>query len=145
VTPGLGVRDISCLCIVLALISVLPLVLALPFSFLSSCTKCPIAPQTTKMSPPRVLLIGGHGKISMLLTPLLLERSWNVTSVIRNPNQTAEIEALGKGLEGKVDVVIESLDDVKSDQEAQRVLDQVKPDYVVWSAGKVLDLSQLEL
>lgn len=97
------------------------------------------------MSPPRVLLIGGHGKISMLLTPLLLERSWNVTSLIRNPNQTAEIKALGEGLQGKVDVVIESLDDVKSDQEAQRVLDQVKPDYVVWSAGRVLGLDQLEL
>lgn len=87
------------------------------------------------MSSPRVLLLGGHGKISMLLTPLLLKRSWNVTSVIRNPEQKDEILALGNGLQGKVDVLIESLDDVKSDQEAQNVLDQVKPDYVVWSAG----------
>jgi len=87
------------------------------------------------MSSPRVLLLGGHGKISLILTPLLLKRSWNVTSVIRNPEQKEEILALGQGLEVKVVVLIESLDDVKSDQEAQRVLDQVKPDYVVWSAG----------
>jgi hypothetical protein len=87
------------------------------------------------MSSPRVLLLGGHGKISLILTPLLLKRSWNVTSVIRNPEQKEEILALGQGLEGKVEVLIESLDDVKSDQEAQKVLDQVKPDYVVWSAG----------
>lgn len=97
------------------------------------------------MSSPRVLLLGGHGKISMLLTPLLLKRSWNVTSVIRNPEQKDEILALGNGLQGKVDVLIESLDDVKSDQEAQNVLDQVKPDYVVWSAGKEFAVDQREL
>ena len=89
-----------------------------------------------KMSSPRILLLGGHGKVSMLLTPLLLKRSWNVTSVIRDPGQEKEILALGKGLQGKVDVLVESLDDVKSDQEAQSVLDKVRPDYVVWSAGK---------
>jgi saccharopine dehydrogenase-like NADP-dependent oxidoreductase len=97
------------------------------------------------MSSPKVLLIGGHGKVSMLLTPLLLKRSWNVTSVIRNPEQTAEIEALGKGLDGKVDVLIESLDDVKSDQEAQKVIDKVNPDYVIWSAGRSLALDSVKL
>lgn len=81
----------------------------------------------------------------MLLTPLLLKRSWNVTSLIRNPDQKAEIEALGKGLEGKVNVLIESLDDVKSDQDAQKVLDKVKPDYVIWSAGTMLALADIEL
>ena len=97
------------------------------------------------MSAPRVLLIGGHGKVSMLLTPMLLKQSWNVTSLIRNPDQAEEIKALGKSLGGKLDVLIESLDDVKSDQEAQNVLDQVKPDYVVWSAGWILTLRQMAL
>ena len=87
------------------------------------------------MSSPSVLLIGGHGKISMLLTPMLLKQSWNVTSLIRNPDQAEEIRALGTGLKGKLDVLIDSLDEVKSDQQAQNVIDQVKPDYVVWSAG----------
>lgn len=87
------------------------------------------------MSSPSVLLIGGHGKISMLLTPMLLKQSWNVTSLIRNPDQAEEIRALGTGLKGKLDVLIDSLDEVKSDKQAQNVIDQVKPDYVVWSAG----------
>ncbi|KAI9810733.1 MAG: hypothetical protein M1827_006071 [Pycnora praestabilis] len=84
---------------------------------------------------PRVLLIGGHGKVSLLLTPRLLSRSWNVTSIIRDASQTEEILARGKGQPGKIDVLVRSLDDIKSDQDAQKVLDEVKPDYVVWSAG----------
>ena len=88
------------------------------------------------MSAPRVLLVGGHGKVSLHLTPLLLAKSWSVTSIIRDPKQQDEILALGKDQEGQVDVLIESLDAVKSDADAQKVLDKVKPDYVVWSAGK---------
>ena len=90
------------------------------------------------MSAPRVLLLGGHGKVSLHLTPLLLAKSWNVTSVIRDPNQKDEIMKLGQGQVGKVDVLIESLEGVKSDKDAQRVIDQVKPNYVVWSAGNVI-------
>jgi nucleoside-diphosphate-sugar epimerase len=88
------------------------------------------------MSAPRVLLLGGHGKVSLHLTPLLLAKSWNVTSVIRDPKQQDEILALGKGQKGQVDVLVESLDDVKSDADARKVLDKVKPDYVIWSAGE---------
>jgi hypothetical protein len=88
------------------------------------------------MSPPRVLLLGGHGKVSLHLTPLLLAKSWNVTSVIRDPKQQDDILALGKGQKGQVDVLVESLEDVKSDADAQKVLDKVKPDYIVWSAGE---------
>lgn len=69
------------------------------------------------------------------MTPKLVSRSWHVTSVIRNPEQTAAILEAGKGGPGKVDVLIESLEDVKSDADAQRILDKVKPDWVVWSAG----------
>ena len=84
---------------------------------------------------PRVLLIGGHGKISLLLTPKLLARSWAVTSVIRDEAQSKEILATGKGQPGKVNVIIRSLEDVRSEQQAQSVLDESKPDFVVWSAG----------
>lgn len=84
---------------------------------------------------PRVLLIGGHGKVSLLLTPLLLARSWHVTSLIRDRSQTDEILSKGQGQPGKVDVLVRSLEAVKSDDDAQKVLDEAKPDYVVWSAG----------
>jgi len=86
-------------------------------------------------SAPRVLLLGGHGKVSLLLQPLLLARKWNITSVIRNPDQEAEIIALGKDKPGKIEVLIDSLDDVKDASHAERVLNKVKPDIVVWSAG----------
>ncbi|KKZ57825.1 hypothetical protein EMCG_05576 [[Emmonsia] crescens] len=87
------------------------------------------------MANPRVLLLGGHGRISRFLTPLLLNRSWDVTSVIRNPDHTNDIMKLGKGKKGKVDVLISSLDDVKSVDDAKAIIDRVKPDYVVWAAG----------
>lgn len=84
---------------------------------------------------PRVLLLGGHGKVSLLLTPKILSRSWNLTSVIRNPDQKPAIEAAGKNGPGKLDVLVASLEDVKSESDAKKILDQVKPDWVVWSAG----------
>ncbi len=83
----------------------------------------------------QILLLGGHGKIALLMTPLLLSRSWAVTSVIRNPDQKEEILSRGKDQQGKLDVLVSSLDDVKSDQQAQDIIDLTKPDYVVWSAG----------
>jgi uncharacterized protein YbjT (DUF2867 family) len=43
----------------------------------------------------RIVLIGGHGKISRLLTPLLVSNGDEVVSVFRNPAHRSEIEALG--------------------------------------------------
>jgi hypothetical protein len=82
-----------------------------------------------------ILLIGGHGKVSQLLTPLLLAKSWNVTSMIRTSDQTPAIEKLGQGQPGKLSVLVSSVADVKSEADAKKILDQVKPDWVVWSAG----------
>jgi nucleoside-diphosphate-sugar epimerase len=87
------------------------------------------------MSPPQVLLLGGHGKIALYLTPLLLARSWNVTSVVRNHDHEAEILKLVAGQPGKVSVLVSSLDDVKSVADAQSILDKVRPEVVVWAAG----------
>ncbi|PVI03617.1 hypothetical protein DM02DRAFT_612092, partial [Periconia macrospinosa] len=84
---------------------------------------------------PNILLIGGHGKISQLLTPLLLARSWNVTSMIRAAEQKPAIEKLGQGQPGKLSVLVSSVEDVKSEDDAKKVLEVVKPDWVVWSAG----------
>jgi nucleoside-diphosphate-sugar epimerase len=83
----------------------------------------------------QVLLLGGHGKVALHLTPLLLNRAWNVTSVIRNPDHEREILALGAGRKGKLNVLLSSLDDVKTDADAKKIIDAVSPDYVVWSAG----------
>lgn len=82
-----------------------------------------------------ILLIGGHGKVAQLLTPVLLARSWSVTSMIRTAEQKGTIEKLGQGKPGRLNVLISSVEDVKSESDAQKILDEVKPDWVVWSAG----------
>ncbi|KAJ5502392.1 hypothetical protein N7463_005266 [Penicillium fimorum] len=82
-----------------------------------------------------VLLLGGHGKVALHLTPLLLNRGWSVTSVVRNPAHEVEILALGQGRKGTVKVLLSNLEDVKSPSDAQVIVDTVGPDYVVWSAG----------
>jgi hypothetical protein len=56
--------------------------------------------------------------------------------VIRNAEHEAEILALGNGKPGKLSVLLSSLDDIKSQTDAQAVLEKVKPEYVVWAAGK---------
>lgn len=83
-----------------------------------------------------VLLLGGHGKIAQLLTPLLLQRSWTVTSVIRAQEQVPTIEKLGAGQPGKLNVLVRSIEEVTSQEHAAAILDEVKPDYIAWSAGK---------
>ncbi|KAH8780478.1 hypothetical protein BGZ57DRAFT_309870 [Hyaloscypha finlandica] len=87
------------------------------------------------MASPRILLLGGHGKVSLLMTPKLLSRSWNVTSVIRNPDQKADILEAGKNGPGRIDVLVESLEDVKSDEQAKAILEKTKAEWVIWSAG----------
>jgi uncharacterized protein YbjT (DUF2867 family) len=43
----------------------------------------------------QVVIAGGHGKIAMHLTKLLIERGDQVRSLIRNPDHAPEIEELG--------------------------------------------------
>jgi dTDP-4-dehydrorhamnose reductase len=83
----------------------------------------------------QILLIGGHGKVAQLLTPLLLAKSWNVTSIIRTAEQQPTIEKLGQGQPGKLSVLVKSVAEVKNEADAKTILDQIKPDWVVWSAG----------
>ena len=55
--------------------------------------------------------------------------------MIRTAEQTATIEKLGQGQPGKLSVLVSSVADVKSEADAKKIVDQVKPDWVVWSAG----------
>lgn len=42
-----------------------------------------------------ITLIGGHGKVALRTTPLLLNAGHTVASVIRNPEQSSDIESAG--------------------------------------------------
>jgi NADP-dependent 3-hydroxy acid dehydrogenase YdfG len=84
----------------------------------------------------KILLLGGHGKVSLLMTPKLLARSWNVVSVIRNNDQIPAILETGSIGPGKVEPLVTSIEDVKSVEDAGKVIDKAGDvDWVVWSAG----------
>ncbi|ANH37673.1 putative sugar epimerase YhfK [Nocardioides dokdonensis FR1436] len=74
----------------------------------------------------RIIIIGGHGKVARKATPLLVEDGHEVTSVIRDPDQSAAISKLGAE---------PAVADVASMQ--QRELEDLLRghDLVVWSAG----------
>ncbi|MGV0697919.1 SDR family oxidoreductase [Mycolicibacter sinensis] len=74
----------------------------------------------------RVVIFGGHGKVALLLSPILSERGDQVTSVFRNPDHSEEV-----AVTGAVPVVadIEQLD---TDALAKLVTGH---DAVVFSAG----------
>ena len=74
----------------------------------------------------RVTIFGGHGKIALLLAPMLVDAGHEVTSVVRNPDHVADVEATGAtALVSSVeDADVDALVDLLSGQDA-----------VVWSAG----------
>ncbi|MCW2736034.1 SDR family oxidoreductase [Nocardioides sp.] len=74
----------------------------------------------------RITIFGGHGKIALLLAPLLVEAGHEVTSVIRNPDHVADVEATG------ATAVVSSVEDADADTLAELLSGQ---DAVVWSAG----------
>ncbi|WP_417555535.1 NAD(P)H-binding protein [Microbacterium sp.] len=74
----------------------------------------------------RILIVGGHGKVALLLARVLADRGDEVTSIIRNPHQSDDVHAAG------AEPVV--LDIEHEDREAlARVISG--HDAVVWSAG----------
>ncbi|UFU05649.1 SDR family oxidoreductase [Ruania halotolerans] len=74
----------------------------------------------------RIAIIGGHGKIALLLSPLLTGRGDEVTSVIRNPAHTADVEATGAS------AVVADVENLSATQIAEVIAGH---DAIVWSAG----------
>lgn len=87
------------------------------------------------MSSPRILLLGGHGKVSLLLTPKLIARSWHVISIIRSKEQIDDVLAAGQKGPGKIETLVANLEEIKTESDAQKVLDMTQPEWVIWSAG----------
>lgn len=74
----------------------------------------------------KVIIIGGHGKVALLATPLLVGAGHEVDAVIRNPEHQEDVAATGAA---SVVADVESLD-----------VDQLTTllrghDVVIWSAG----------
>jgi uncharacterized protein YbjT (DUF2867 family) len=74
----------------------------------------------------RTTIFGGHGKIALLLAPLLVEAGHEVTSVIRNPDHVRDVEATD------ATALVSSLEDADTAALTGLLSGQ---DAVVWSAG----------
>ncbi|WP_408930490.1 NAD(P)-binding oxidoreductase [Corynebacterium sp. YSMAA5_1_F9] len=81
---------------------------------------------TTTNARKKALYIGGHGKVGLLATPKLVDANLDVHSLIRNPNQVPDIEALG------ATPVLRDLTEISEEQWAELLGDY---DVVVWGAG----------
>ncbi|WP_433876183.1 SDR family oxidoreductase [Sinomonas atrocyanea] len=74
----------------------------------------------------RIAIIGGHGKVALLLAPLLVGRGDEVTSVVRNPEHAADVEATGAS------AVVADVEQLDTKAIAELLAGH---DAVVWSAG----------
>lgn len=74
----------------------------------------------------KVIVIGGHGKVAQIATPLLINEGYEVTSVIRNPDQVPDIEALG------ATPAVYDITNLSTEQFADLLSGH---DAVIWSAG----------
>lgn len=74
----------------------------------------------------RILIIGGHGKVALLLAPLLIERGHEVASLIRNPGHADDVRGTG------AEAVVADVAQLDTAALAALLADY---DGVVWSAG----------
>lgn len=74
----------------------------------------------------RILIIGGHGKVALLLEPLLAGRGDTVTAVVRNPDHEHDVQATG------ANALVADIQTFDTDQLTNLIAGN---DAVVWSAG----------
>src|SRR5690554_475187 len=74
----------------------------------------------------RILIVGGHGKVALLLAPVLTSRGDEVTAVIRNPDHAEEVRATG------ADPAVFDIEQGSREDLAALIAGH---DAVVWSAG----------
>ena len=80
------------------------------------------------MTPSKIILIfGGHGKTARALTPLLVARGHEVHSIIRDPDQSSELEDLG------AHVIIQDLESA-SVEDLTNIIQHITADVLVWCA-----------
>lgn len=73
-----------------------------------------------------IILFGGHGRVALLLAPVLAERGDRVTAVIRNPSHVDEVR------QGGADPLVADIEQLDVDALAAFIAGH---DAVVWSAG----------
>lgn len=74
----------------------------------------------------RIIVFGGHGRIALLLAPLLVARRDEVTAVIRNPDHVADVEKTG------ATALVSDVEQLDTRGLAEIIAGH---DAIVWSAG----------
>lgn len=103
------------------------------FSSTLSTRPCPEFPPLT-MATPHVLMFGANGGTGRAITKVMLEKSWRVTAVIRQPAQKEGILRLGAHGKLQPEVLVQDLQHLNQ-QDADRIIEEVRPNYIVFAAG----------
>ncbi|MDO5737490.1 MAG: NAD(P)H-binding protein [Propionibacteriaceae bacterium] len=74
----------------------------------------------------RIMIIGGHGQIALLTAPRLVRGGHHVTSVVRNPDHVADVEATGAR------VVVQDVEALDASGTRELVRGE---DAIIWAAG----------
>lgn len=74
----------------------------------------------------KIAIIGGHGKVALILAPLLVQQGHQVTSFFRNPEHREDVAATG------ATPVVLDVERSSTEELAQQIAGH---DAVVWSAG----------
>lgn len=74
----------------------------------------------------RIAIVGGHGKVALLLAPLLVAAGHEVTSYIRNADQRDDVAETG------ADPVVADVENLSTDEIRDLIAGH---DVLVWSAG----------
>ncbi|OYN90435.1 SDR family oxidoreductase [Parenemella sanctibonifatiensis] len=74
----------------------------------------------------KVIIIGGHGKVALLLAPLLVANGDDVHSVVRNPDHVPDIRATG------AEPIVADIENLGTEELTELISGH---DAVVWSAG----------
>ena len=78
----------------------------------------------------KIIIIGGHGKVALLLTPLLVGRGDDVSAVVRNPDHLEEVAMAGAA------PLLADVESLSTEKIAELFAGQ---DAIIWSAGAAGD------
>ena len=73
-----------------------------------------------------VMILGGHGKVALKASPKIVEAGHTLTSVVRNPDHVADVEATG------AKAVVQDIEQLDVAGFEELFADQ---DVIIWSAG----------
>ncbi|PYI00053.1 NAD(P)-binding protein [Aspergillus ellipticus CBS 707.79] len=93
------------------------------------------------MSNPHGLVFGGNGRVARAMTKLMVSRSWQVTSVVRNLHRHEKdiLRLAASDQADRLSVINCNLQTIRTSDDALQLLEKVRPSCVVFAAGSFSD------